>query len=183
MKTLLDRNVVALPPNPEHSASRKRGLESAMERLHLLHGSSLIYDGCQLLRVEASTFATACQLFHLFFHQRSLFEYDVWSTSLASILLATKIEDEPRSLKSVIKSFSHIYRKRLIIADLDHDQASSIRKLPFVSGIDTFSGLSSSEKRSLLNALPNQFFGLVFEEWHKKIASMEQTLLRQLGFT
>lgn len=184
MRTLLDRSVVAILP--EESASRRQGVEVSVERLHVLHGTSLIYDACQLLDVETSTYATACQLFHMFFQQRSFLEYDVWSTSMASVLLATKIEEDVRSMKQVIKVYSHIYRKRATIADLESKEACLLRELPFVSCLRASSMLSSSEKMSRLKALPpsSQFeFGPVFEEWRSSISSMEQVILRQLGFT
>ena len=65
------------------------------ERLHRLHGTSLIRSSCQLLRLSTCCFGTACTLFHRYFHAISLREMDVWSVAMASIVIASKITPLP----------------------------------------------------------------------------------------
>ena len=65
------------------------------ERLHRLHGTSLIRSSCQLLRLSTCCFGTACTLFHRYFHAISLREMDVWSVAMASVVIASKITPLP----------------------------------------------------------------------------------------
>ena len=184
--TILDRRVVVVLPYPNETASRVHEISPRVERLHRLHGTSVLFEVSKLLALGASTYATACSIFHRFFHKASLTEFDVWSIALASLMLATKVEEEPQQLKTIIHGFCHIYRKRVIVLDqskLEEDgkwdwNHSSLR---FVKEATTW---SKERKQKFLQEqpLPGKL-GPVFDDWHKQALNSEAAVLRQLGFT
>jgi hypothetical protein len=189
--TALDRSVVVVLQDPEATATTRDAIISPdIERLHRLHGTSLIFESSKLLNLGASTFATACTIFHRFYHQVSLKEHDVWSIAMASTLLATKVEEEAHTLKAIIHVYCHLYRKRLLLivdGDNDDDPCGNNNKLsdhPSVASLSAARQWTTSEKDSYLQQLPLPMkFGPVYKEWHKQISDMEAILLRQLGFT
>uniref|UniRef100_A0A7S4AKQ4 Cyclin-like domain-containing protein n=2 Tax=Pseudo-nitzschia australis TaxID=44445 RepID=A0A7S4AKQ4_9STRA len=122
--TILDCSVSIILENPDQTASRQSGIDAYTERLHRFHGTSIILESCRGLSLEPSTYATACTIFHRFYHPASLTEYDVWSVAMASTLLATKVEDEPKSLKQIIEEYAKIYARRLILADLSEGKGN-----------------------------------------------------------
>lgn len=185
--TLLDRSITVVLAHPDETASKLRGsIAPSTERLHRLHGTSIIFDVSKLLDLSASTYATACTIFHRFYHQVSLTDHDVWSVALASILLATKVEEETQPLKTIIHAFCHVYRKRILVVDANVDTLKhcwnwnhpSLRHLPAAQTLS----LDQKEKFLATFPLPSKL-GPVFEEWHKQALYMEAILLRQLGFT
>jgi hypothetical protein len=182
--TLLDRSVVVIVDSPDDTASRRQGTSQSVERLHRMHGTSLIWESSQLLQVGASTFASACIIFHRFFNQYSLIEYDVWSVAMASTLLATKIEEEPHAFKTLINVYSYVYRKRIFATEIGEKQIMSVLEHPSIACLDLAKSSSTEEKLSLLKSTPlPRPLGPVREEWHKQISEMEQIMLRHLGFT
>ena len=115
--TLLDRTIVPILYSDDNDLEGKTNISSSgggggnvlvpsirMQRIHMLHGTSLIYDACVLLQLNSSIiYAISCVIFHRFyFHnpkndQKSyhrLYQYDVWSVAMACLLLATKLEDD-----------------------------------------------------------------------------------------
>jgi UDP-N-acetylmuramoylalanine-D-glutamate ligase len=83
------------------------GISSQIERLHRLHSTSLLHE---------STFATSCTSFHQVYHSISLTEHDVWSIAMACLLLASKVEEDPRTIRTIVLAFHHL-RRRLRIND------------------------------------------------------------------
>lgn len=182
--TVLDRSVVVIVDSPDDTASRRQGASQSVERLHRMHGTSLIWESSQLLQVGASTFASACIIFHRFFNQYSLMEYDVWSVAMASTLLASKIEEEPHAFKTLINVYSFVYRKRIIATEIGEKQIMSVLEHPSIAYLDLAKSSSIKDKLSLLKSAPLPSpLGPVREEWHKQIFEMEQIMLRHLGFT
>lgn len=175
--TVVDRDVVVVLEKPDESLS----LSPTTERLHRLHGTSLILSATTLLKSKASTFATACTIFHRFYHQASLKKYDVWSVAIASIILASKTEEEPGSIRHVVLVFAHLYRRaRLILTN----NAESIAQNDSVACPSKAATLSLSEKEQLLRHVqPMSPLGPVYHEWRNVATDMEAVILRQLGFT
>eukprot|EP00536_Pseudo-nitzschia_multiseries_P009340 jgi/Psemu1/258030/estExt_Genewise1Plus.C_2580028 len=153
-RTRLDRTVRVLLDDPDRTPSRAAGIDAHTEKVHRWHGTSVILESCLGLSLGPSTYATACTLFHRFYHSVSLTEHDVWSAAMASTLLATKVEDEPKSLKQIVEEYARIYARRL----RRHICATVLPQH--------------------LNK-----FGPVYKEWHQRITAMESIVLRTLGFT
>lgn len=177
----VDRSIVALIQDPDYTASRRDGISASCERFHRLHGTSLLLASCRLLQLGPSVYATSCTILHRFYHQASLRQRDIWSVAMASILLASKMEEEPRQIRQIILIFAHIYRKRRLVCIRDcHD----IVKHPSVQASPLASQLSLDEKESRIRQVQLMSpLGPVFKEWYKAITNMEQYMLRQLGFT
>jgi hypothetical protein len=100
---------------------------------------------------------------------------------MGSVLLATKVEEEHRSVQSIIASFVHIYRRRRMrytddmstysygAADCEtHDAAT----------------LTHDEKENMLRSVqPLPLTGPIYAEWKDTILTMETIILDALGFT
>jgi hypothetical protein len=176
--TIVDREVVVVLKNPDDTSSL---VSPSVERLHRLHGTSLVLSATTLLKLSASTFATACTIFHRFYHQCSLKQYDVWSVAVASIVLASKVEEEPRPIRHVILIFAHLYRRRKLLLC---PNPSSVAQHESVACSSKAASLSLDKKEELLrHVAPMSPLGPVYQEWHKVLTDMENIVLRQLGFT
>jgi hypothetical protein len=194
--------------NPDQTPSRQAGITPEVERLHRFHGTSIIFESSRGLSLGPSTNATACTIFHRFYHSTSLTEYDVWSVAMASTLLATKVEEEAKNMTQIIEEYTNIYARRLMLVDLslDEEDKSDESNDDEVKNNNTSSTkelvLSSTHvaclskpiakwetakqrQRICADRLPQQLnkFGPVYKEWHAQITKMEYILLRQLGFT
>jgi hypothetical protein len=188
-RSLLDRSVVTLIKDPDPTPSSKDGISASIERLHRLHGTSLISSSCRLLKLSASTYATACTIFHRYFHQVSLKKTNVWSISMAAVLLAAKIEEAELTIRQIILVYTHLYRRRrLVLTDTGNtdtytdDICKRIVEDPSV-GVDP---LSNNLKKlgHLRNDLPGlSGLGPIWKDWYDEIIQTENDILRQLGFT
>lgn len=178
--TIVDREVLVVLENPDATASSSL-VSPSIERLHRLHGTSLILSATTLLKLSASTFATACTIFHRFYHHCSLKQYDVWSVAMASIFLSSKIEEEPRPIRHIILVFAHLYRRRrLLLCPIP----SLIAEYESVASSSEATSLSLEVKEELLRRVkPMSPLGPVYQEWLKVLKDMESIVLRQLGFT
>eukprot|EP00934_Nitzschia_sp_Nitz4_P001730 Nitzschia sp. Nitz4//scaffold2_size372955//63787//65101//NITZ4_000373-RA/size372955-snap-gene-0.65-mRNA-1//-1//CDS//3329546626//1730//frame0 len=195
--TILDRSVPILLPDADDSPSRKAKVSLRLERLHKLHGTSLIFESSKLLGLNASTYATACTIFHRFYHQVSLTDMDVWSVAMSSVLLATKVEEEPQTLKAIIHAFSLLYRKRLVVISVPPEkelllqQPNSDSTLdawdwshPYLQHTQVAKEWTIPEKERRLRQIPLPMkLGPVYKEWHQQACEVEAKILRQLGFT
>lgn len=137
------------------------------------------------MALGASTYATACSIFHRFYHKASLTEFDVWSIAMASLMLASKVEEEPLAIQKIVHGFCHIYRKRVLVADSSNGEEEEWDwdhpSLRFVKQAKTWS-MERKQKFLIHHPLPGKL-GPVFEDWHKQALNSEAAILRQLGFT
>lgn len=157
-KSIVDRSVVLIVPNPDDTPSFRNGVTPDVERKHRLYGTSLLSAVCTLLKSSASTYATSCTIFHRFYHRVSLTTYCVWTVAMSSLLLATKVEDgaQQRNVRTIILTFDHLYRKRRgCTADCPEDK----------------------------RVLPMPKLGPVWKEYYERIIDMEHRILRELGFS
>ena len=86
--------------------SIKDGIQPDVERLHRWHGSSVLLEACRLLKTDC--FVSAAILYHRCCHVTSLRECGVWSVSMASSLLAYKLEEIPVTSRQVVSVFFRI---------------------------------------------------------------------------
>lgn len=155
------------------------------ERLFRLYGTSIVYDVCRILHQLSSPFATACTIFHHYFHQ--VVVEDIWGTTMGCVLLACKIEEVALSLRSMITAFVHVYRRRLMLMTDDEVKICRIMKNPNAAKFYEHSKLTSkslTEKQAILrdNTPPLSPFGALYQAWHKAAVTAENHILRQLGF-
>lgn len=167
--------------SPQSTPSSNDGISPSLERLHRLHGTSIILDASTLLCLPPSTYATACTIFHRMYHRVSLKQHCVWSTAIACVLLAGKVEEEPRTVRSIVLTFAHIYRRRrLRIGD-------DMNKYSYGAAdceADDVSTLTNVEKENIIRSVkPMSMMGPVYSEWKETLFHMENEILRNLGFT
>eukprot|EP00584_Thalassiosira_punctigera_P012815 CAMPEP_0172551814 /NCGR_PEP_ID=MMETSP1067-20121228/41186_1 /TAXON_ID=265564 ORGANISM="Thalassiosira punctigera, Strain Tpunct2005C2" /NCGR_SAMPLE_ID=MMETSP1067 /ASSEMBLY_ACC=CAM_ASM_000444 /LENGTH=344 /DNA_ID=CAMNT_0013339655 /DNA_START=19 /DNA_END=1053 /DNA_ORIENTATION=+ len=161
--------------------SASDGISPTMERLHRLHGTSLLLDAATLLCLPPSTYATACTILHRMYHRISLLQHCVWSMAVACTLLAGKVEEEPRTVRSIIMTFAHIYRRRRLRFGDDVGKYS-------YGAADceavTSALLVNDEKENILRSVkPMSMGGPVYAEWKDILLDMENVILKTLGFT
>lgn len=157
------------------------GVSPKLEFLHRLHGTSLLHDACTLLHLSPSTYATSTTIFHHFYHRASLTKYDVWSTSLACLLLATKLEEDARTIRTIIIAFAHIYRRRRL--RIHDDMEISYGYADCESLASTFTNI---EKENVLRSGNNKAImsagGKVYSLWKERLVKMEYAILSAFGF-
>lgn len=181
--TLLDRRLQVLVDDPDFTGSRKNGISVRIEKLHRLQGASLIFEASRRINVRTSTCATACSIFHRFFHQASLVNHDVWSVAQASLLLATKVEEEPCQISAVIHAFCHAYAKRLLYFADPVEKSSTASDNPLICCIKGAQQMPLATKEAHLQrrSLPMKL-GPVYKEWYEQMRKAETDILSQLGF-
>ena len=172
-KSVVDRSIVVILPYPDDTPSRRDGIDADVERKHRLYGTQLLFAATTLEKLDASTYATACVMFHRFLHRVSLKKFSVWGVALGSLLLATKVEDGPqqRTIRALVLVFDHLYRKRrgCIPVGQSTDKPNETSK--------------ESGGGDVSNVLPMSKFGPVWKEWYDVVLEMENHILRELGFT
>lgn len=161
--------------------SSLEGISPKLELLHRLHGTSILQDACTLLHLSPSTYATSTTIFHHYYHRVSLTKYDVWSTSLACLLLATKLEEEARTIRTIIITFGHIYRRRRL--RIHDDMEISYGYADCEALASTF---TNSEKENVLRSGNRAIMavgGKVYSLWKETMMKMEYEILSAFGFT
>jgi hypothetical protein len=138
-------------------------------------------------RICLDVSSTACVLFHRFYHTSggSIYEFDVWSMSMTSVLLAAKMHDLSMiSVRTIIHAFCSIYRQRILGFDPTLMNGTITEsQLGLVSPPEGWTRLSIEERRRRLDetiSLPTH--GPVYLEWYNAIVSAECRLLHHLGF-
>ncbi|KAL7526713.1 hypothetical protein ACHAWF_001885 [Thalassiosira exigua] len=191
-KCVVDRSVHAKLPSsldddsalsklPSFTPSARDGISPSVERLHRLHGTSLLLDAASLLRFPPSTYATACTIFHRMYHRISLKSHCVWSMAAACTLVAGKIEEEPRTIQSIILTYAHIYRRRRLRVGDDLKRYSYGAADCEAEGAVT---LRDNEKENITRSVkPTSPGGPVYKEWKDVVFDVENVILRTLGFT
>lgn len=167
--------------SPQSTPSSRDNIQPSTERLHRLHGTSILLDASTLLRLSASTYATSCTIFHRTYHRLSLRKHDVWSVALGCVLLASKVEEEPRTVHSIILTFAHIYRRRRLRVG---DDISKFHYGAADAEADNCALLNDVEKENVVRSVkPMSMLGPVYAEWKDALFHTENVILQTLGFT
>ena len=82
---------------------------------------------------------------------------------MATIFLATKIEEKSRRLRDIVFVFHHLYRKRKFCMGQD---------------VPLKNGLPIKDSRRA----PMELGGYRYDEWKRKLVEMERHVLKELGF-
>eukprot|EP01035_Chromulina_nebulosa_P018866 gene18866-24651_t len=103
------------------SASFSDGVSEEIEKLNRVFGCELIQEAGILLQLPQVFSVTAQNIFHRFYYRKSLKTYDAFSVSMGCLLLSTKLEEKPLTLREILFVYNHIYqrRKRLKLKPLD----------------------------------------------------------------
>ena len=164
---------------PTTTPSSVDSISPHIERLHRLHGASLIQSAAALLKLSPSATATACSMFHRLYHRISLGQLDVWSAAMGCVMLAGKVEECPRRIREVMTVFVHLYRRRRLRVGWDKNDDAKTGDMGKKERI-----LTTDEKLNLLryqHPLPPN--SQLYKDWFDALASAETEILRQLGFT
>jgi len=96
-------------------------------------------------------------------------------------LLAGKLEEAPRTVRFIVLTFAHLYRRRRLRVD-DDTQLHSYGAADCEA--DTTALLTESEKENMIrSAKPMSIGGPVYAAWVKVLLDVENAILRNLGFT
>ena len=129
-------------------------------------------------------YATACVLFHRFYHRKSLKEVDVWSVAMAAVVLAAKLEECPQRLRRVVLVFAHLYRRRKLCVGMDWKLCGDDGGGGSIVCSDLARSLSDVEKMNTLRfQKPMSPLGRQYKDWEYALTSTENEVLRELGFT
>ena len=191
--SVVERTIYATLPNPKTTTpSSLSSISQHIELLHRINGTSIISQCTTLLRLSASTYATSTTIFHRFYHRKSLKEYDVWSTSMAAVILACKVEEEIRRVSEVILVFVHVYRRMRFAMGSRNlcglDDMKSVTSEEFQTALCPLllnsKVINEEERQNILRYIqPLPRTGLVFKEWESELMLMENVVLRELGFS
>ena len=96
----------------ENSPSRREGISRDDERMLRVYGCELIQTSGILLKLPQQVCATAQVLFHRFFCKRSFVQFKVEFAAMASIWLASKLEEYPRALRDVLQVYYRLEKRQ-----------------------------------------------------------------------
>jgi hypothetical protein len=110
---------------------------------------------------------------------------------MACTLLATKLEEQPKTLHQIIEVYAKMYTERLLMVGITRSQRRRLEAIekPYLGSFAATlsprwsSYLSSIKRNHEIQHVPLNKTGPVYQEWHSTITKMENELLRQLGFT
>jgi hypothetical protein len=99
-----------------YSPSCADGVSDEEETKHRCFGAQLIQEANILLKLPQVVAATAQNIFHRFYYRKSLQKFDVFTVAQGCILLASKIEEEPKMLREVTRCCTmHVLRVIILI--------------------------------------------------------------------
>lgn len=96
----------------EDTPSQQDGLDRQTEFDLRILGCELIQTAGILLKLPQVAMATGQVLFQRFFYTKSLVQYQMETTAMSCVCLASKIEEAPRRIRDVINVFHHIKQVR-----------------------------------------------------------------------
>ncbi|KAJ5078717.1 hypothetical protein M0811_14742 [Anaeramoeba ignava] len=91
-----------------NTPSNKDGVSDEDERKIRVYGAILIRKIGLILKLPHYTIATAQTIFQRFYYTKSIKRIEVKVISMASVFLASKIDETPRRIVHIINSFIHV---------------------------------------------------------------------------
>eukprot|EP00434_Breviolum_minutum_P034925 symbB.v1.2.030916.t1/scaffold3532.1/size54609/2 len=152
MLGLVPADVLAAPP------SREDGIDEDAEDQLRRFGGGLIQRAGVLLKLPQLAVVTASSLFQRFYFRKSFADFDVRAVCMASVTLASKLQEHPRKVVDVIQVF---YKLKMREAQEEDGSGPS------------FAGK------------PTPVLDVSAKEFHnakKELLSAERNILRELGF-
>lgn len=100
---------------------------------------------------------------------------------MGCVLLASKVEEEPRSVHTIILTFAHIYRRRRLRIG---DDISKYHYGAADAEADNCASLNEQEKENVVRSVkPMSMLGPIYAEWKNALFNIENVILQTLGFT
>ncbi|KAL8235846.1 hypothetical protein R6Q59_016927 [Mikania micrantha] len=105
----------------QNTPSRKDGIDEATETTLRIYGCDLIQESGILLKLPQQVMATGQVLFHRFYCKKSFVRFNVKRIAAGCVLLASKLEENPRRARHILNVFYRMEcrRENLPIQHLD----------------------------------------------------------------
>ncbi|CAM9617749.1 unnamed protein product [Ectocarpus sp. 6 AP-2014] len=104
---ILPRDILDNPPSGEHE------VDWETESSHRIWGCELLQEAGVLLRLPQVVMCTAQNLLQRFFYRKPLTKFDAFSVAMGCMLLAMKIEEDPRQPRAVVLVFHRMFERRI----------------------------------------------------------------------
>ncbi|KAJ2040852.1 hypothetical protein H4S03_000760 [Coemansia sp. S3946] len=111
MTRLSLRNPLLTPEQIAQSPSQRQGMSQALELDMRVYGCHLIEAAGIVLRVPQVVMASAQVLFQRFYYLASFQDYSLRGTVLGALFLACKVEENPKSIRSIINVLDIIIKR------------------------------------------------------------------------
>uniref|UniRef100_A0A0K0CVD6 CYCLIN domain-containing protein n=1 Tax=Angiostrongylus cantonensis TaxID=6313 RepID=A0A0K0CVD6_ANGCA len=129
------------------------GMDRETEKNLRFFGCSLIQEGAVLLKLPQVAAATGQILFQRFYYLKSFLKFRYEHTVMACLLLASKIEEEPRRTRDVYNVFyrlEQLHKLRDSGRVINDDTAARLKPPPLdISYVNTKNNMIKAERRLL----------------------------------
>ncbi|VDL84053.1 unnamed protein product, partial [Nippostrongylus brasiliensis] len=129
------------------------GMDRETEKNLRFFGCTLIQEGAVLLKLPQVAAATGQILFQRFYYLKSFLKFRYEHTVMACLLLASKIEEEPRRTRDVYNTFyrlEQLHKLRESGRTINDDTASRLKPPPLdISYVNTKNNMIKAERRLL----------------------------------
>ncbi|KAK9060990.1 hypothetical protein SSX86_018170 [Deinandra increscens subsp. villosa] len=96
----------------QNTPSRKDGIDEATETTLRIYGCDLIQESGILLKLPQQVMATGQVLFHRFYCKKSFVRFNVKRIAAGCVLLASKLEENPRRARHILNVFYRMECRR-----------------------------------------------------------------------
>jgi len=104
--SVLPLDVLAVTP------SARCGLPAHEEQLHRIFGCEVLQETGILLELPQVVMVTAQAILHRFYYRQSLTRFDAYAVAMGSLLLASKLEEQPKMVRDIVFVFYYVYHTR-----------------------------------------------------------------------
>eukprot|EP00743_Colponemidia_sp_Colp-15_P010261 GILK01011283.1.p1 GENE.GILK01011283.1~~GILK01011283.1.p1 ORF type:complete len:282 (-),score=39.11 GILK01011283.1:167-967(-) len=142
-----------------NTPSRQEGMSAEQETQIRIFGCQRIQEAGILLKLPQVTMVTGQVIFHRFFFRKSMKQHDVKSVAMASLFLATKVEETPKQIRHVVCVFYHLEKKAELLSKATEAADTLVQQVP------------------VLDLTSQKFFDMQDE-----LVKTERVILKELGF-